>query len=101
MVVNFLLLMVVYMLSRWVFFYMNKSSFPDVTFEDMMTICLGGLRFDISALCYLNMLCITLQFLPIKVRDTVWYQRIVKTLFIVINALGIAVNAADIVYFVT
>ena len=99
MVVNFLLLMVVYMLSRWVFFYMNKSSFPDVTFEDMMTICLGGLRFDISALCYLNMLCITLQFLPIKVRDTVWYQRIVKTLFIVINALGIAVNAADIVYF--
>ena len=99
MVVNFLLLMVVYMLSRWVFFYMNKSSFPDVTFEDMMTICFGGLRFDISALCYLNMLCITLQFLPIKVRDTVWYQRIVKTLFIVINALGIAVNAADIVYF--
>ena len=99
MVVNFLLLIVVYMLSRWVFFYMNKSSFPDVTFEDMMTICLGGLRFDISALCYLNMLCITLQFLPIKVRDTVWYQRIVKTLFIVINALGIAVNAADIVYF--
>ena len=99
MVVNFLLLMVVYMLSRWVFFYINKSSFPDVTFEDMMTICLGGLRFDISALCYLNMLCITLQFLPIKVRDTVWYQRIVKTLFIVINALGIAVNAADIVYF--
>lgn len=99
MVVNFLLLMVVYMLSRWVFFYMNKSSFPDVTFEDMMTICLGGLRFDISALCYLNMLCITLQFLPFKVRDTVWYQRIVKTLFIVINALGIAVNAADIVYF--
>ena len=99
MVVNFLLLMVVYMLSRWVFFYMNKNSFPDVTFEDMMTICLGGLRFDISALCYLNILCITLQFLPIKVRDTVWYQRIVKTLFIVINALGIAVNAADIVYF--
>ena len=99
MAVNFLLLMAIYMLSRWVFFYMNKSSFPDVTFEDMMTICLGGLRFDISALCYLNMLCITLQFLPIKVRDTVWYQRIVKTLFIVINALGIAVNAADIVYF--
>ena len=34
MAVNFLLLMAIYMLSRWVFFYMNKSSFPDVTFED-------------------------------------------------------------------
>ena len=99
MSVNFLLLMAIYMLSRWVFFYMNKSSFPDVTFHDMMTICLGGLRFDISALCYLNMLCIMMQFLPIKIRDTVWYQRIVKILFIVINAIGIAANSADIVYF--
>jgi len=61
MAVNFLLLMIVYMLSRWVFYYMNISNFPDVTFHDMMTICLGGLRFDISALCYLNMLCILLQ----------------------------------------
>lgn len=99
MAVNFLLLMAIYMLSRWVFFYMNKSSFSDVTFHDMMTICLGGLRFDISALCYLNMLCIMMQFLPIKIRDTVWYQRIVKILFIVINAIGIAANSADIVYF--
>ena len=99
MAVNFLLLMAIYMLSRWVFFYMNKSSFPDVIFHDMMTICLGGLRFDISALCYLNMLCIMMQFLPIKIRDTVWYQRIVKILFIVINAIGIAANSADIVYF--
>lgn len=99
MAVNFLLLMAIYMLSRWVFFYMNKSSFPDVTFEDMMTICLGGLRFDISAFCYLNILCITMQFLPIKIRDTVWYQRIVKILFIAINTIGIAANSADIVYF--
>ena len=99
MAVNFLLLMAIYMLSRWVFFYMNKSSFPDVIFHDMMTICLGGLRFDISALCYLNMLCIMMQFLPIKIRDTVWYQRIVKILFIAINAIGIAANSADIVYF--
>ena len=99
MAVNFLLLMIVYMLSRWVFYYMNISNFPDVTFHDMMTICLGGLRFDISALCYLNMLCILLQFLPLKSRDTVWYQRIVKILFVIINTLGIIVNVADIVYF--
>ena len=99
MAVNFLLLMIVYMLSRWVFYYMNISNFPDVTFHDMMTICLGGLRFDISALCYMNLLCILLQFMPLKSRDTVWYQRIVKIIFVVINALGIAVNVADIVYF--
>ena len=99
MVVNFLLLMVIYMLSRWVFYFMNINSFQDVTFSEMMTISLGGMRFDLSALCYLNILCILLQFIPIKLRDTVKYQRIVKVLFIIFNTLGIAVNAADIVYY--
>ncbi len=99
MAVNFLILMTVYMLSRWFFYYMNINSFQDVTFSDMMTMSVGGLRFDISALCYLNILCIILQFIPIKKRHTVKYQRFVKILFIIINVLGIAVNVADIVYF--
>ena len=99
MAVNFLILMVIYMLTRWVFYYMNSDSFQDVTFSDMMTISWGGLRFDLSALCYLNALCIGLQFLPIKARHTPRYQKIVKILFLVINILGIVVNVADIVYF--
>ena len=99
MAVNFLILMAVYMLSRWFFYYMNINSFQDVTFSDMMTMSVGGLRFDVSALCYLNILCIILQFLPVKKRHTVKYQRIVKILFIIINVLGIVVNVADIVYF--
>ena len=99
MAVNFLILIVVYMINRWVFFHMNAQYFQDVTFSDMMTMSLGGLRFDISALCYLNLLCIAMQFIPLKARHTVKYQHIVKIIFLVINILGIAVNAADIVYF--
>ena len=99
MAVNFLILMVIYMLSRWAFYYMNIDSFQDVTFSDMMTISWGGLRFDLSALCYLNVLCILLQFLPIKARHTPKYQKIVKIIFLVVNILGIVVNVADIVYF--
>ena len=38
MVVNFLVLMAVYMLSRWFFYYINIASFPDVTWQEMMTI---------------------------------------------------------------
>ena len=66
MVINMLVLMAVYMLSRWVFYYMNIGSFPDVKFADMMRMSWGGLRFDLSALCYLNLLCIVLQFLPVS-----------------------------------
>ena len=99
MAVNFVILMVIYMLSRWFFYYMNISSFQDVTFSDMLAISWGGLRFDLSALCYLNALCIVMQFLPIKQRYNVGYQRVVKILFLVVNTLGLVVNAADIVYF--
>ena len=99
MVVNFLIMMAIYMLCRWFFYYVNRSSFQDVTFGELMTMSLGGLRFDLSALCYLNALCALLQFLPIKARHTVKYQRVVKILFLVINAIGIAVNVADVVYY--
>ena len=99
MAVNFLILMVIYMLSRWFFFYMNLESFPDVTFRQLLTMSLGGLRFDLNALLFLNLPCIVLQFLPLKCRHTVGYQRIVKVLFLILNSLGIVINMADVVYF--
>ena len=99
MAVNFLLVMAVYMLSRWMFYYANKGSFQDVTFGDMMTMSWGGMRFDVSALCYLNALCILMQFLPLKCRHTVKYQRVVKIIFWIVNILGVVVNVADIAYF--
>ena len=73
MLVNFLVMMAIYMLSRWFFYYMNINSFKDVTLSEMMSISWGGLRFDACALCYLNALCILLQFLPIKCRHTAVY----------------------------
>lgn len=99
MAVNFVLMIAIYMIMRWVFYYMNIKHFPDVTLSDMMAMMVGGLRFDLSALCYLNVVCVVLQFAPLKRRDTVGYQRIVKIIFWVVNIVGIVVNAADIVYF--
>ena len=99
MAVNFLLLLVVYMLSRWMFYYANIGSFQDVTMGDMMTMSWGGLRFDVSALCYLNALCIIMQFLPLKCRHTARYQRVVKVIFLIATILGVVVNVADIAYF--
>jgi len=99
MAVNFALLMVVYMLSRWMFYWMNAGSFAGVTTADLLRMSVGGLRFDISALCYLNLLCIVLQFLPVKARGKAAYQRVVWCIFLVVNIIGIVVNCADIVYF--
>lgn len=99
MAINLAMMMVIYMLMRWFFYYMNKGSFQDVTTADLLLMSWGGLRFDLSALCYLNALCILLQFLPLKCRHTPAYQRVVKYIFVAVNTIGIAVNAADIAYF--
>ena len=99
MAVNFALIMVIYMLSRWVFYFINIDSFHDVTFTDMLIISRGGLRFDLSALCYLNMLYIVLQVLPLKCRHTVRYQKVSKLIFVFVNSLGLVANAADMVYY--
>ena len=99
MAVNFAFAMLLYMAERWFFFWMNHLTFQDVTFSDMMTICGGGIRFDVSALCYLNILCIAMQAIPAKFRDTVGYQRAVKIIYLIINTIGIFINVADVVYF--
>ena len=99
MLVNFAILMVVYMLMRWIFYYVYADTFSEVSLRDMLTISWGGMRFDASALCYLNALCVLLQFVPLKARHTVRYQRVVKAIFLVVNVLGVAVGMADIAYF--
>lgn len=99
MTVNFMMMMVIYTLSRWFFYYINIDIYPDVSIHDMIIIFLGGLRFDLSALCFLNIPCLALQFLPFRNRETMRYQRIAKYIFIFVNALGIVANMFDTVYF--
>lgn len=99
MAVNFLTAMALYSIARLFFYWMNIQSFRDVESSEMLTIALGGLRFDASALCYINILFVVMQTIPAKFRDTVVYQRIVKWLFLTFNSLGLLLNAADVVYF--
>ncbi|MCQ2251479.1 MAG: sulfatase-like hydrolase/transferase [Bacteroidales bacterium] len=99
MLANFATAMVLYTLARWFFYFMNLDGFQDVTFSDMMRMTLGGFRFDLSALCYINILFVIMQTIPFQFRDTIKYQRIVKWMFLIVNSLGIFVNVADVVYY--
>ncbi len=99
MAVNILIAMVLYMAARFFFFLMYKSAFADVDSAELTTICFGGIRFDISALCYINLICIVLQTLPFKFRGTAKYQKIVKIIFLAFNIPFLLANAADVVYY--
>jgi hypothetical protein len=54
--------------SRIAFYLYNISFFPDMTAGRLMTILLGGLHFDLTAVLYTNVLFIVLMILPFKFR---------------------------------
>ena len=96
---RFLLLMFIFTLTRLLFYIFNIGFFPNTTFEGLLKIFWGGLRFDVTAILYTNLLYFTLMLLPFTFRYNNWYQSALKYLFIVTNSIAIGANCADFIYF--
>jgi Sulfatase len=83
----------IYALLRIAFVLLNHDAFPNVPFSAY----LGGLRFDLSALAWLNtpwaLLCI------ISATETGWYGRVKKSVFHLTNAAGFFFACADLEYY--
>jgi len=94
-----LLMMALFMACRVVFYFFNSSFFPDMTIGRFTRIAVGGLRFDLTAVLYLNLLFVLLLILPIKSRFLPGYLRVMKYLFFLTNTLGLAANIADTMYY--
>ena len=93
------LLMALYSLCRVGFYLFNINFFPNMTIGRFLRIMLGGLKFDLTAVLYLNSLIVLLLIIPFAFRFHPVYQRVVRYLFIGINALGLAANVADFIYY--
>lgn len=96
---SLVLLMLLYMLCRVTFYVYNQEFFPGMTVARFARIMLGGMRFDLSAILYLNSLFILLLIIPFSFRFRPVYHLVVKWLFIVVNALGLAANVTDTIYY--
>lgn len=99
LIARFIFLLVLYSLLRLGFYLGNQSLFPNISTSQFSSIFLGGIKFDLSALLYINILYILLQVLPFPFRYHVLYQKVAKWLFIVTNSVGIAANLIDIAYY--
>lgn len=97
--IQFAGLLVIYALLRYGFYLHNKSLFPGVTHHDIWPIMLGGVKFDIVAILYINVLYILLQSIPFRFKYGEKYQSVARWLFISTNALGIALNLVDYAYY--
>ncbi|HKZ37282.1 MAG TPA: hypothetical protein VJ184_06520, partial [Chryseolinea sp.] len=94
-----LLAMFLFSLCRIGFYLFNTSYFPEMTFSHFLRILWGGLRFDLTALLYINALIILLTVIPFDFRFSPLYQSILKYLFFILNGIGIIANLADFIYY--
>jgi len=93
------LLLLLYALSRYVFYLYNYDLFDHLSWVQLRPIFMGGLRFDLSAIFYINSLYLLLSLFPLQAFYRPAAQRWIKALFVVTNAVALAVNTMDFYYF--
>lgn len=97
---NMLVAYLVWMLSRVAFFAENWSSFaPYMSWSLFKGMLHGALVFDTSALLYVNSLYLALMLLPLHLKERPGFHRGLQWLFVVANAVALAMNLMDSVYF--
>ena len=99
LLVKFSILLILFSLFRNVFYFINSSAFPPISGGDWASILLQGLRFDITALLYLNALPFIMHLLPFPFRANKIYATIQTVLFVVFNLFGIIIVLTDFAFF--
>ena len=93
------LVLILFQFGRIAFYIANIDAYPDMTLSRFLYIMWGGLRFDISAVFYTNLLFILLQVIPFDFRFKVGYQRFSGYLYLITNTIIIIANTADMAYY--
>ena len=97
---NMLVAYLVWMLSRVAFFVENWSTFATyMSWPLFKSMLHGALVFDTSALLYVNSLYLVLMLLPLHLKERSGFHKGLKWLFVVTNAVAVASNLMDSVYY--
>ena len=91
--------LMLFSICRLYFFLYNYDLFPQVYTTDFFRMALGGLRFDIVAVFYINLLFILLCTIPFRFRYKQGYQKTLKVIYLITNGIALLLNCIDIVYF--
>lgn len=83
--------------SRLLLYFFNKQFF-ELTVYQVFKFYISGLRFDFSAFSYVNLLFVFLFLLPFSLENK-FYRFFIGLSFLIPNALAIAINILDSVYF--
>ena len=90
-----LLVVLIYQVSRVLFYFMNTFSIHAFNLKTIK----GGLLFDLSAIAFLNIIFVIAHFVPGNFKYKALYQKYLKISFYAVNLLFIATNFIDIIYY--
>jgi phosphoglycerol transferase MdoB-like AlkP superfamily enzyme len=95
------LMVVLFLFSvqRVLFYLINIGYFPHMPIGHLGELMISGLKFDLSAVLYVNSLYILVMLLPIQIKYDDWYKKSARILFLVTNSIALSTNFIDVVYF--
>ena len=99
LVYRFAIVMLIYSVCRILFFAFNAAMFPNVTVSSLSIMMLGGLKFDVSGLLYVNLLYFLFAIFPTPWNHKKGYRIFLKWIYILPNSVGIALNVIDFIYY--
>lgn len=97
---NLLLVFVLFSLTRVVFTLANLTMFGDhLTAAYFLQLMTAGLRFDCSAILYLNCWMILAFLFPLHLKEKRQFYNVMRWMYAVVNFIGLSANLCDCAYF--
>ena len=92
-------LILVYTLTRVGFLLTNYSKFSTFSSSDLFSSFISGIRFDLSAIFWVNIIPFVLLNLPGKIFRNRIYEKTIFILIIVVNVITIVLSGSDYGYY--
>ncbi len=84
---------------RGLFWLLYRSDFPGITGAQAFQVAVQGIRFDLATLVIWNAPVILLHILPLPWRPLRLFQRVLFTLYMVINGVLLLICSIDLAFF--
>ncbi len=92
-------ILLIFSLLRLAFYIHNQAFFPIGNWCDGLKVLVAGWRFDLPAICYINIGLIASYLLPLPQRSNRQYRFFQHLLFVTCNGLALMPELTDIAYF--
>ncbi|CEN38356.1 Arylsulfatase [Capnocytophaga cynodegmi] len=93
------LVYIFYFIARLLFFLFNTEIIGEISTSQLLKLFFLGIKFDTTAILYVNLLFILLSLFPLWVNTHKTYQKILFWIYFITNGIAYATNFVDMIYY--